>query len=267
MGSVPGSGLVEVLTEGDIADPVEPVLDVPVVADPGGQFGRCGLLCGQCADGVDGLGAPPEVLTCAPLGVDRSALADDLDGLGGVWEAESGGHGDGFQGAFLDPPVAAGAAGVAGRDVLPRQRFEPVVLALLIALSQLQVVAFNLFDGHHILAVIVATLAITLAGVGLHYPVKKTDWARLGLAQHLVFAAGLGLTSYVAWIHWVSLLGHWWDQQLYLLPGHLGGDYSLFVLLFATPWLLLGSDRTTKRLALNSLVLLVAALVAWLLSL
>jgi hypothetical protein len=47
VGSVPGFGLVEVFTEGDVADPVEPVLDVPVVADPGGQFGWCGLFCGK----------------------------------------------------------------------------------------------------------------------------------------------------------------------------------------------------------------------------
>lgn len=33
-GSVAGGGGVEVFSEGDVADPVEPVLDVPVMADP-----------------------------------------------------------------------------------------------------------------------------------------------------------------------------------------------------------------------------------------
>ena len=45
-GPVPVRG-GEIFAEGDVADPVELVLDLPVAADPGGELGRLGLAGGQ----------------------------------------------------------------------------------------------------------------------------------------------------------------------------------------------------------------------------
>jgi len=58
MGAGAGPGLVKVFAEGDVADPVEAVLDSPVVPQPAGQLARLGLGGAQGADRVDGLGAP-----------------------------------------------------------------------------------------------------------------------------------------------------------------------------------------------------------------
>ncbi|MGH3586800.1 MAG: hypothetical protein ACRDQ0_10800, partial [Pseudonocardia sp.] len=71
----PGAGLDlgGVLGEGDVADPVQAVLDLPVPPDPGGQFGGPGLVRAQVGDRVDGLGAPPGA-------VQWSAFSGHLDG-------------------------------------------------------------------------------------------------------------------------------------------------------------------------------------------
>lgn len=53
-------------------------------------------------------------MSFAPF-VDRVGGAGDLDGLGGVREAESGRDGDGLQGALFDPSVAAARGGVPDR--------------------------------------------------------------------------------------------------------------------------------------------------------
>jgi hypothetical protein len=134
--AVAGPGLVEVFTQSGVADPVKTVLDEPVGPDPGGQFGGRGLLGGQGDGGVDSLGAPGVLL--AGLGGDPLGPTGDLDGLGGAGEAEPvGGVGDGddLQGAFLDPAVCPGRAGVADRDLLPGQRLESLEQSGLVALG------------------------------------------------------------------------------------------------------------------------------------
>jgi hypothetical protein len=71
-----------VLVEGDVADPVQLVLDAPVPADPAGEQDRVGLPAGQAGDRVDRRGVPP-------AGV-RPAPTDELDRLGGVREELAG---------------------------------------------------------------------------------------------------------------------------------------------------------------------------------
>jgi hypothetical protein len=44
---------------GDVANPVDPVLDRPVAADPGAELRQSGLLDEQVGDGIDGLQQPP----------------------------------------------------------------------------------------------------------------------------------------------------------------------------------------------------------------
>ncbi len=60
LGRVTGPYLTEVLTESDIANPVQPVLDMPVLADERGEPGRAGLMGRQTGDQVSdlGLGGP-----------------------------------------------------------------------------------------------------------------------------------------------------------------------------------------------------------------
>src|SRR4029079_19694224 len=94
-----GADLGLVFGEGHIADPVQPVLDLPVPADPGGEFGGAGLVVRQVGGRVNGLGAPPALLP-GP-GVDRAGLANDLDGLDGVRELDPGCDGDDLEGADL----------------------------------------------------------------------------------------------------------------------------------------------------------------------
>ena len=48
MGSAAGAGLVQILTESDISDPMQPVLNGPMTFGPSGQFGAQG---GLVADG------------------------------------------------------------------------------------------------------------------------------------------------------------------------------------------------------------------------
>jgi hypothetical protein len=106
-----------------------------VSPDPRRELGRRGLLGGQGDDGVDGLGAPRVLL--AGLGRDPLRPAGDLDGLRGSGEAEPTrglGDGDDLQGAFLDPAVRPGGAGVADRDLLPGQCLEPLEQSWLVAL-------------------------------------------------------------------------------------------------------------------------------------
>ena|SRR5215211_2924358 len=54
---VAGAGLGAVFAVSDVADPVQPVLDLPVPADPGCQFVGAALMRAQVGDRVDGLGA------------------------------------------------------------------------------------------------------------------------------------------------------------------------------------------------------------------
>ena len=53
-----GADLGEVFGEGDVADRVQGVLDLPVPADPDGELGGANLVRAQVGGRVDGLGAP-----------------------------------------------------------------------------------------------------------------------------------------------------------------------------------------------------------------
>lgn len=110
-----GADLGSVFAEVQVADPVQAVLDRPVTADDGREFGRAGLGSGQRRDRVDGL-TGPFLLPC------QLAAAGDLDGLGGVRERQPGGHGGDFEGSAPGParPGPAARAGMrAGRTGRP----------------------------------------------------------------------------------------------------------------------------------------------------
>lgn len=127
-----GADLGQVLGEGDIADPVQAVLDLPVPADPGGELGGAGLVGGQVGDGVDGLGAPAAVF--AGPGRDRAGAAGELDGLGGVRELDPGRDGDDLECADLAAPVPGFGAAVCGLDIAPRELGELAAQPGLVAL-------------------------------------------------------------------------------------------------------------------------------------
>jgi Tetratricopeptide repeat len=67
--SAGGADLGSVLVPVQIADPVQAVLDQPVAADDGGEFGVAGLGRGQRGDRIDGLTEP--FLVPGVLGADR----------------------------------------------------------------------------------------------------------------------------------------------------------------------------------------------------
>ena len=118
---------------------MQPVLDRPLFTEPGGQFGRAGLLGGQGRDGL-----PPQAVALAvvlALFVDRVAGVGDLDGLGGVREAESGRDGGGLQGVLLDLSVAA-ASGVCPTGMSFQARLQPGVQVRLVASHRDQQVRF-----------------------------------------------------------------------------------------------------------------------------
>src|SRR3984957_1812987 len=80
-GSISGPDQRFVLLVGDVADPVELVLDVPVAADPGGQGLRGGgAVAGDQVDDLDGL-----------LALLRDGAAQ-LGDLGGTVEPDPGGR-------------------------------------------------------------------------------------------------------------------------------------------------------------------------------
>jgi hypothetical protein len=76
-----GADLGQVLSEGHIPHPVQPVLDLPQAADPGGQLIGSGFVRIQVDDRVDDLGAPSPLLPGARGG---AGAASDLDGLAGA---------------------------------------------------------------------------------------------------------------------------------------------------------------------------------------
>ncbi len=93
-----------VFVEGDVAYPVQAVLDSPVLTHPGHDRGRAGVLERQAADGIDHLHA-------ALVGGGDQAFTSDPDDLFCVGEADSSCSGDDLQGAGLDTAVAAGVVG------------------------------------------------------------------------------------------------------------------------------------------------------------
>lgn len=102
-----------VLTEGDVADVVLAVLDVPVLAgERREQRGPC-LLEGEAGDPVGGLAGRRPAFHPAP--------AVDADRLGRVREVEVG-DGGGLDAAGLVAAVAMVAGGGAGRDMSAQGR-------------------------------------------------------------------------------------------------------------------------------------------------
>lgn len=69
-----GSDLRVILGVGDVANPVQAVLDVPVSAQPVGDLAGLGIGRGQRSDGVDGLGG---ALACLAFG-DRASQLEHL---------------------------------------------------------------------------------------------------------------------------------------------------------------------------------------------
>jgi hypothetical protein len=73
-----GVDLAAVLVIGDIADPANLVLDMPVPADPGSQLRGLRRVAPQVGDSADGLGGEALQL------VETTFAAANLDDLGGV---------------------------------------------------------------------------------------------------------------------------------------------------------------------------------------
>lgn len=92
--AVSGSDLGQVLAVGDVADPVQSVLDAPVPAQGVGELDGGGLLGSQVGDRVDRFGAPPAA-------GQRPAAAGDLKRQPGVREADSSADRGEFEGALL----------------------------------------------------------------------------------------------------------------------------------------------------------------------
>ena len=144
----PGPQLMSVLAEGDVADPVQLVLDDPVPTDQRCDPGGVGLLVAQVADGVDDLaGSNP-----GPGG----ACAHDPCGQPGVGEPQPRmDRADELDGAVLGSSVAALEADVSDRDLRPGQGGEALVQARLVA-----------FDGEDVVpAVAVQVVGVSALGV------------------------------------------------------------------------------------------------------
>src|SRR3954453_10380425 len=100
-----------VLTLGDVANPVQAVLDRPVRADPAGEQPRIGIAVTQGSDRVDGLHRGFRLASAA-------APADDLDRAGAVREQPGlrrSGQVDDLDRAGLGSAVAGVALALPGR--------------------------------------------------------------------------------------------------------------------------------------------------------
>jgi hypothetical protein len=104
-GPVAGADLAVVLGEDDVADPMQPVLDVPVPADYLGELVGADVVEAQVGDRVDGLGVPPS-------GASRSAAAGELDRQAGMRESDPGAD----RGEFQRPGLASAVGGLAGQS-------------------------------------------------------------------------------------------------------------------------------------------------------
>ena len=131
-GAFPDLG--QVLAEGHVPHPVQSILDLPVPADPGGEFVGPGLVRGQVGDGVDGLGVP--AARAAGPGGDRAGAADDLDGLAGVRERDARRDGDDLEDADFLAAVAGLGAAVGVTDLPPGQFGELAAQGGLVALDR-----------------------------------------------------------------------------------------------------------------------------------
>jgi hypothetical protein len=110
---------------------VRAVLDLPVPADPAGEFLGSSFVRNEVGDRVDGLGAP------APLpagsGVDRASAADDLDRLAHA-ELDPCGDEDDLEAADLPASVCGLGLAMPGLDLPPGQLSELATQAGLVAL-------------------------------------------------------------------------------------------------------------------------------------
>src|SRR3954449_4527959 len=107
LGAVAGAHAGVVLTLGDVADPVEAVLDRPVGADPAGQQPWVGIAVAQRGDRVDGFhrGLGPAGPVAPADDLDRSGAVREQPGLRGavqIDDLDRPGHGA----AVADGPVA-----------------------------------------------------------------------------------------------------------------------------------------------------------------
>jgi hypothetical protein len=103
-----------------------------VSPDEIGQPGGAGLGVGEAGEGVGDHGPPP-------AGAKVAGLADDLQDLGGVRDAEVV-DGDGLEGAQLDPAVGLVTGAVAHGHVVPGQAGAAVQQGGLVGLDGEQVV-------------------------------------------------------------------------------------------------------------------------------
>jgi len=90
--------LGQVLGEGHVTDPVQPVLDAPVPAQRISELSGGALRGGEVGDGVDRFGAPP-----AAGG--RPSSAGDLQGQGRLGEANPGADSGELDAAVFGPAV------------------------------------------------------------------------------------------------------------------------------------------------------------------
>ncbi|MEV0399695.1 ATP-binding protein [Actinoallomurus sp. NPDC050550] len=97
-GASAGADLGGVFAVGDVAYVVEG-FDLPLAADPGGEFVGPGLVGGEAGDGVDGGGR-------GFAAVAGPGLAGDGDGLGGVVEQQPFGQRDDLETAAFGPAVS-----------------------------------------------------------------------------------------------------------------------------------------------------------------
>jgi hypothetical protein len=113
-GRVAGADLGAVLVEGHVADPVQPVLDLPLAADQCQQPGGVGLVGGEAGHGVGDLDR-----AAAAIQVAHGAVDDEQ--LGGVRKGDRVGWGAHPDRSVLDAPMPTGSLGVR-RGETPRDR-------------------------------------------------------------------------------------------------------------------------------------------------
>ena len=157
-GSGAGADLGSVFVVGDVADPVQPVLDLPVAADVSGQLSGAGLVGGEAGDALGDLLA-------GALPVQAADVAADPEHLCRMWEADCGLGGDGSDagGALLGAPVPAVEVDVLGREVADRAGQQPLAGG-----QQCRLVGFH---GEHVVGVplghqVPRGLALGVQGVG-----------------------------------------------------------------------------------------------------
>lgn len=118
LGSVAGADGRAVLVEGHVADPVDRVLDAPVLAQPGRDHRWSGVLERQAAQSVDDLDG-------AFAGGGDQPFAGDPYDLLGVGEPDAPRGGEALQRAILDAAVASVVVGGGDWDISPGQGLDP----------------------------------------------------------------------------------------------------------------------------------------------